>query len=76
MRFSFTVPDDIGQAIEFEAQARGMSRGEYVRAATLSYMSRYPSKGVLHHIVALRCTDPKALGSGGESQGVTDAGRE
>lgn len=68
MTIRFTVPEDIGEALEYEAASRGMTRSEYARTATIAYMSKYPSKGVVAQIVASRRTDPRNLGSEGKSE--------
>ena len=67
----FTLPDDIGEKVEFEAASRAMTRSEYARTATIAYMSKYPSKGLVADIVAQRCTDPINIGLESK-QGVTN----
>lgn len=60
---SFSLPGDLFDALDFAAAAKGMSRSEYARAATIVYLTKYPPKGVIADIVALRGTDPKNMTS-------------
>ncbi|MEA3224359.1 MAG: ribbon-helix-helix protein, CopG family [Planctomycetota bacterium] len=58
---SFSLPEDIFAAIDFAAAARGKSRSEYARDATIAYLAKYPPKGVIADIVAVRGENPKNM---------------
>ena len=69
---SFSLPEDIFAAINFAAAAKGKTRSEYSRDATIAYLTKYPPKGVIADIVRLRGTDPKNMTADGNFQTITD----
>ena len=69
-KISFSLPDDVFAALDFLAAAKGKSRSEYARDATIAYMAKYPAKGVVADIVAARGTYPKNMTASGNSKGV------
>ena len=71
---SFSLPPDLFEALDFAAAAKGKTRSEYARDATIAYMTKYPPKGVVADIVAARAADPKNMTSGGNSQQITTTG--
>ena len=68
----FSLPADLFAALDFAAAAKGKSRSEYARDATVVYMTKYPPKGVIADIVLLRGNDPKNL----TAESNTDVGSD
>lgn len=69
---SFSLPPDLFEMLDFAAAAKGMSRSEYARGATIAHMQKYPAKGVIADLVASRGVDPKNMTAGGNCEEVSD----
>lgn len=63
-----SFPADIFDRLTHEADARCKTRSEYVRDATIAYMTKYPAKGPIADLVRSRAVDPKNLGPESNSQ--------
>lgn len=70
---SFSVPDDIYEAIEFAASAKWKSPSDYVKDATAAYLKKYPPNGILAQIVRSRANDPKIMTADSDSPALPDA---
>jgi len=62
-RIEIRVPDDVADAIAFQAACRVKSVNEYCKDAVVSYMAKYPAKGPVASVVVNRDERPKDLGS-------------
>jgi len=68
---SFSVPDDIYDAIRFAAESKWKTPSEYVKDATAAYLKKYPPHGILAAIVQLRSIDPKNMTADSGTQSPT-----
>jgi len=69
---SFSLPTDIFAAVDFAAAAKGKTRSEYARDATVAYLTKYPAKGIVADIVRSRRIDPKNMRADGNTSVVSE----
>ncbi len=69
---SFSLPEDVFAALDFQAQAKTKSRSEYARDATIAYMTSHPAKGVVAQIVERRSEKAQVLRADGNPTATTE----